>query len=174
MGNFVDFTQTLTDLAPPIEQVVRDDVDSTTPLPYAFVDDPEVASRARGSQGDWRHRIGLGWTTVGTIRFDLPWPMDASLTVQLVQFGSGTYVGSLRCAIAVDRSLDADVVFERDRRRAGPAFVGGTAASRLNAVPDLARRVAAVLREEFMSGTLWVRGDGCGMTLTQGEPGVDA
>lgn len=171
MGTFVYFTQILTDLAPPIEQVVRTDVGSTTPLAYAFVDDPEVGARAQGSDGDWRHRIGLGWTPVGTIHFSLPWLLGASLTVRLVQFGLGTYVGSLRYAIDLDRDVDANVTFERDKHHGGPAFVGGTAASRLNAEPDLAKRVAAVLREEFMSGTLRVRGDGCGMTLSQGEPG---
>ena len=169
MGTFVYFTQILTDLAPPIEQVVRADVGSTTPLAYAFVDDPEVASAGEDDTGDWRHRLGLGWTPVGTIRSPLPWPLDASLTVRLVQFGLETYVGSLRYAMDLDRDLDANVTFERDKHRGGPTFVGGTAASRLNATPDLAKRVAAVLREEFMSGTLWVRGAGCGMTLNQGE-----
>lgn len=171
MGTFVYFTQVMTDLAPPIEEVVRQDVGAATALPYAFVDDPEIATRAEESQDDWRHRLGLGWTPVGTIRFDLPWRSGASLAVRLVQFGLATYVGSLRYAIELDRAPDATVTFERDKHRGGPTFVGGTAATRLNATPDLAKQVAAILREEFMSGTLWVRGDGCGMTLTQGQIG---
>jgi hypothetical protein len=105
------------------------------------------------------------------MRFRLPWSQSASLTVHLVQFGLGTYVGSLRYAIELGRDLDANVTFERDKHRGGPTFVGRTAASRLNATQDLAKRVAAILREEFMSGALWVRGDGCGMTLSRGEPG---
>jgi hypothetical protein len=171
MGTFVYFTQVLRDLAPPIEEVVRQDVGAATALPYAFVDDPEVATRAEEALGDWRHRLGLGWTPVGTIRIDLPWRSGASLTVRLVQFGLATYVGSLRYAIELDRAPDATVTFERDRHRGGPTFVGGTAATRLNTTPDLAKRVAAILRDEFMSGTLRVRGDGCGMTLTQGHSG---
>jgi hypothetical protein len=171
VGTFVYFTQILTDLAPPIEAVVRHDVGSATPLPYDFVDDPEVAAGAKATEDDWRHRLGLGWTSVGTIRFSLPWPLGASLTMRLVQFGLGTYVGSLRYAIELDRDLDANATFERDTHRGGPTFVGRTAAARLNATPELAKRVTAILREEFMSGTLWVRGDGCGMTLSQGEPG---
>ena len=171
MGSFVYFTQILMDLAPPIEKVVRDDVGSATPLPYTFVDDPDVAARSLTTRDDWRHRIGLGWTSVGTISFRLPWPQGASLTAELVQFGLATYVGSLRYAIQLDCAVDTNVVFERDRHHGGPTFVGGTAASRLNSTPDLAKRVTAVLREEFMSGTLWVRGDGCGMTLSLGAPG---
>ncbi len=171
VATFVYLTQVLRDLAPPIEEVVRHDVGSVTPLPYAFVDDADVAARSARSEDDWRHRIGLGWTSVGTLRFDLPWPQGATLTVELTRFGLATYVGSLRYAIQLDRALDTNAVFERDRHRGGPTFIGGTAASRLNATPDLAKRVAAVLREEFMSGTLWVRGDGCGMTLSPGVPG---
>ena len=144
---------------------------AATSLPYAVADDPEFAHGAEKTQGDWRHRLGLGWTPVGTIRFDLPWRSGAQLSVRLVQFGLATYVGSLRYAIELDRAPDANVTFERDKRRGGPIFVGGTAATRLNAVPDLAKRVAAVLREEFMSGTLWVRGDGCGLTLKKGDIG---
>jgi len=169
VGTFVYFTQILTDLAPEIEAVVRHDVGSATPLPYALVEDPDVG--VAGSEDDWRHRIGLGWTPVASIRFDLPWPLGASLTVHLVQFGRATYVGSLRYAIELDRTLDANVTFERDKDRGGPTFVGGTAASRLNASPDLAGRVAAILRDAFRSGTLRVRGEGCGMALRSGEAG---
>ncbi len=171
MGTFVYFTQIMTDLAPPIEEVVRQDVGAATTLAYAFVDDPEVATRAEQAHGDWRHRLGLGWTPVGTIRFDLPWRSGASLTVRLVQFGRATYVGSLRYAIELDRAPDASVTFERDKHRGGPTFVGGNTATRLNATPDLRKRVAVILREEFMSGTLRVRGDGCGMTLTRAHFG---
>jgi hypothetical protein len=171
VGSFVYSTQILTDLGPLIEQVVRHDVGSATPVPYDFIDDPGAAAGEEGTQDDWRHRIGLGWTAVGMIRFRLPWPSGASLTVRLVQFGLVTYVGSLRYAIELDRHLDANVTFERDKHRGGPTFVGGTAASRLKATPGLAKRVASILREEFMSGALWVRGDGCGMALSQGEPG---
>lgn len=171
VGTFVYFTQVMTDLALPIEEVVRQDVGAASPLPYAFVDDPEVAARAEETQGDWRHRLGLGWTPVGTIRFDLPWRSGASVTVRLVQFGLATYVGSLRYAVQLDRAPDANVSFERDTRRGGPTFVGGTAATRLNATPNLAKRVATILREQFMSGTLRVRGDGCGMTLREDDLG---
>jgi hypothetical protein len=171
VGTFVYFTQILTDIAPSIEEVVRRDVGSATPLAYAFVDDPNGAARSSSTEDDRRHRIDLGWTSVGAIRFDLTWPRGASLTVHLVQFGLVTYVGSLRYVIELERTVDSNVTFERDKDRGGPTFVGGTAASRLNATPDLAKRVAAVLREEFMSGTLWVRGDGCGMTLSLGAAG---
>jgi hypothetical protein len=171
VGTFVYFTQIMTDLAPPIEEVVRRDVGAATPLPYAFADGPELASRSEKTQSGWRRRLGLGWTPVGTIRFDLPWRSGASLSVRLVQFGLATYVGSLRYAIELDRAPDSTVTFERDKRRGGPTFVGGTAATRLNASPDLPKRVAAILREEFMSGTLWVRGDGCGLILTKGDSG---
>jgi hypothetical protein len=167
VGTFVYFTQILSDLVPEIEEVVRHDVGSVTPLPCAFVDDPDVG--AAGGQDDWRHRIGLGWTPVGTIRIDLPWPLGASLTVHLAQFGLATYVGSLRYAIELDRTLDAKVTFDRDKDGGRPTFVGGMAASRLNASPDLAGRVAGILRDTFRSGTLWVRGEGCGMTLRSGE-----
>ena len=171
MGTFVYFTQILTDLAPEIEEVVRHDVGSASPLPYALMEDPDVAAGPASTQVDWRHRVGLGWTPVGRIRFDLPWPLGASLTVHLVQFGRATYVGSLRYAIELDRILDANVTFERDRDRGGPTFVGGTAASRLNATPDLATKVAAILRDTFTSGTLWVKGEGCGLTLRPREAG---
>jgi hypothetical protein len=171
VGSFVYSTQILTEIGPLIEQVVRHDVGLATPVPYDFIDDPGAAAGEEGAQDDWRHGIGLGWTAVGTIRFRLPWPPVASLTVRLVQFGLVTYVGSLRYAIELDRHLDANVTFERDKHRGGPTFIGGAAASRLNATPDLAKRVASILREEFMSGALWVRGDGCGMALRQGEPG---
>ncbi len=171
VGTFVYFTQIMTDLVPPIEEVVRHDVGAATPLPYAIVDDPELAALAEKTRGDWRHRLGLGWSPVGTIRFDLPWPSGASLGVRLVQFGLATYVGSLRYAIELDRAPDATVTFERDKRRGGPTFIGGTAATRLNATPDLAKRVAAILRDEFMSGTLWVRGEGCGLTLQKDDIG---
>jgi len=171
VGTFVYSTRILTDLVRPIEEVVRDDVGSATRLPYAFVDDPHGAARSSRTDHDPRHRIDLGWTSVGAIRFDLPWTLGASLTLHLVQFGLVTYVGSLRYAIELDRTVDSNVTFERDRDRGGPTFVGGTATSRLDASPDLAKRVAEVLRKEFMSGQLWVRGDGCGMTLSLGAAG---
>ena len=92
---------------------------------YAFVDDPNGAARSSSTEDDRRHRIDLGWTSVGAIRFDLTWPRGASLTVHLVQFGLVTYVGSLRYVIELERTVDSNVTFERNKDRGGPTFVGG-------------------------------------------------
>jgi hypothetical protein len=170
VGNLVFHTQDRMELGPLIEEVVRGDVGAATPLPYDFMDEPDVAAGAEGTPVDLRQLIGLGWTTVGTIRVRLPWPRDATLSGHLVRFGLVTYVGSVRYSIELDRDLDAEVRFEREKG-GGPTFVGGAAASRLNAVPDLAKRVSGTLREEFFTGSLWVKGEGCGMTVVRSERG---
>ena len=97
VGTFVYFTQIMTDLVPPIEEVVRHDVGAATPLPYAVADGPELAALAEKTQGDWRHRLGLGWTPVGTIRFDRPWPIRRTRS-RSGSSNSGWRRMSARCA----------------------------------------------------------------------------
>lgn len=171
MGNLVFHTQDQMELGPLIEKIVRRDVASVTPLAFDFVADPAGPAGAEGSSVGIRQGLGLDWTAVGTIRVRLPWSLDATLTADLVRFGLVTYVGSLRYAIELDGNLDAEVTFEREKRHGGPTFVGGATASRLNGVPDLAKRVSEVLREAFFTGGLWVRGEGCGMKLGRSECG---
>jgi hypothetical protein len=171
LGNFIFDTQILSWLGPPIEEVVRHDVGSATPLPFEVLDADAVAPEADEPAHDLRHRLGLDWTTLGAIRLRLPWPRAATLTADLVQFGLATYVGPLRFTIELDRTIDAEVGFGRDERNGRLAFTGGAAATRLNGEQDLAKRVSAVLRDNFFTGTIWVKGAGCGLTLAPSDGG---
>jgi hypothetical protein len=172
VNTFVYDTQIPSWLGPQVEEVVRHDVGSATALPFEWLDVPHVAPGAGEPRHDLRHILGLEWTPLGAVRIRLPWPHDATLTADLVQFGLATYVGSLRYAIELGRAVDSNATFERDQRRGGPTFVGGAAASRLNRRPDLIRRTSAILRENFFAGTIWVKGAGCGMTLERSDGGA--
>ena len=140
-------------------------------MPYAFVDDPAMAAIATDPPDDLGHRIGLAWTPIDTIRLDLPWPAGATLTARLVKFGLVTYVGSLRYVIELDAAPVERVLFE-GKDHGGPAFVGGTAATHLNDVPGLVERVSKVLRAEYFTGTMWVKGEGCGLTVVTAQQGA--
>lgn len=152
-------TQDLAALGPEVEVVVRRDVGATGALRY---------ETSLGSATP----VPRGWEAVGTIRIDLPWPSGAAVHGDLVRFGPLTYLGSLRFEIELDRPVDRDVVFLRGGRPGTPTFAGGRTATRLNAVPSLAGRAARVLRDAFFSGTLWVKGAGCGLTLSGAERGT--
>ncbi len=168
---FVFDTSIRSSLGPQIEAVVRRDVGSATPVPYTFVDDPAVeAAAATDPPDDLGHRIGLAWTPIDTIRFELPWPAGATLTARLVKFGLVTYVGSLRYVVELDAALGEAVSFQ-GKDHDGPAFVGGTAAAHLNDVPGLVKRVSKVLRAEYFTGMMWVKGEGCGLTVDPAQHG---
>jgi hypothetical protein len=171
VNNFIYDTQIPSWLGPQVEEVVRRDVGSATALAFEWLDQQKVAPGSAEPHHGLRHLLGLEWTTIGAVRLRLPWPGVATLTADLVQFGPSTYVGSLRYAIALDRAIDSDATFGRDRRGA-PSFVGGAAAERLNQQPDLIKRTSGILRDNFFVGSIWVKGAGCGMTLERSDAGA--
>lgn len=172
MSNGLVFrTDVPTELASLIEVGVRRDVGSARQLGYSFAVAPGEVSAEEGRATDVRQGLGLGWTSIGTICVRLPWPRTATLTGDVVRFGLVSYLGPLRYEIEVDRGVDADVTFEARKRDGGPTFLGGNAAASLNGLPGFAKRVATVLRPEFFTGTIWVKGAGCGLTVVGTDAG---
>ena len=145
-------------IGPRVEAVVRRDVGSDVPLRFGTT----VGSPAP---------VPLGWKALGRIRIELPWPSAASLTGELVNFGSTTFLGSLHFELALDPAVDGEVRFERARLLRSARFGGAAAAPRLNASDGLTGRVSKVLRDVFFTGTVWVKSVGCGLTLTPADRG---
>jgi hypothetical protein len=97
--------------------------------------------------------IGSHLESIATIVFRLPWHRPASLAVIASRVGLTAQCGSLLYEVDFDGPTGGPIGFQKK------AFVAGAGAdpatvARLNAVPDLGKRLDKVLRERSAFGAM--------------------
>jgi hypothetical protein len=140
-------------VAPKLEEMVRADLAWPEPLVYRIVDTgAPVLTGARSVLADMSlNAFGGRTTSIFAVEFELPGPRKAWLTAFVNRHTrTWSYLGTMRYALEIGRPVKNEVVFEKANALGRPKFVGGEEAAKLNAVPDLARRVNKVLVEKIV------------------------
>jgi hypothetical protein len=142
-----------------IEEKVRSSVGAPAPVQFELEDG------------------GLGKANVATVLFDvgsvlngsrpsrlfgykftLPAPWPASLQVWVERQGVGAYTGPLLYGATFAKPVAGEVTIEAHKSFGTPKFLGDpTVAGKLNAIPDLAKRVDKLLRSETAMGAITVK-----------------
>jgi hypothetical protein len=159
MNNLVYGNQDPDKLAAGVEEIVRKDIGSPTPLPYRTLDAATGTATIGSVLVDIGHALGSGTITpLLTVEVDLPGPMPGTLQAQLIRQGVGAYCGALLFAFRSTKTVAGEVGFEEPKSFGTPKFTGDPgAAARLNGSKDLAKRTNKVLRSESEMGSIKVK-----------------
>jgi hypothetical protein len=142
-----------------IEEKVRSSVGSATPVPF------EVEEGWLGKTSVATVLIDIGNALNGTrtsrlfgYLFTLPAPVPATLHVWVERQGVGAYTGPLLYSATLAKPIAGQVSIEGHKSFGTPKFLGDpTVAARLNAMPDLAKRVDKLIRTETAMGGITVK-----------------
>jgi hypothetical protein len=159
VNNLVYGNQDPAKLAAGVEEIVRKDVGSATPLQYRILEQAAGTATVGSVLVDIGHALGSGATTpLLMVELDLPGAMPATLQAQLIRQGVGAYCGALVFAFRSAKPVAGEVGFEEHKSFGTPKFTGDpAAAARLNGAKDLARRTDKVLRSESEMGSIKVK-----------------
>ncbi len=160
MNNLVYGNQQPAKLAAGVEEIVRKDVGSSTPLPCRALDVAAGSASFGSVLVDVANVLGSGaTTTLLTLEIDLPAAHPATLRAHVIRQGVGAYCGSLLYAIQLGKPVAGEVGIEDHKSFGTPKLTGNPdAAGRLNTIKDLAKRIDKVLRTETDMGSIKVRG----------------
>ena len=153
MGNRLVYrTREPDKIAQQLEERVRADLGAASPVPYE-VHDTRALAQGGGLSDLGRLMIGSHLESIATIVFRLPWHRPASLAVIASRVGLTAQCGSLLYEVDFDGPTGGPIGFQKK------AFVAGAGAdpatvARLNAVPDLGKRLDKVLRERSAFGAM--------------------
>jgi len=159
MNNLVYGNQQPDKLAAGVEEIVRKDTGSATPLPYRLLDVATGKATVGSVLVDIGHALGSGQTApLLTVELDLPSAQPATLQAQLIRQGIGAYCGPLVYVFRLAKAVAGEVGFEEHKSFETPKFTGEAGlAGRLNGAKDLAMRVDKVLRSETDMGSIKVK-----------------
>jgi hypothetical protein len=159
VNNLVYGNQDPAKLGAGVEEIVRKDVGSSTPLTYRLLDVATGKATIGSVMTDIGSALGSGPSTpLLTVELDLPGPMGGALQAQLIRQGVGAYCGGLVFAFRLAKPVAGEVGFEEHKSFGTPKFTGDPAtAARLNGAKDLAKRADKVLRGETEMGAVQVR-----------------
>ena len=151
MGNRLVYrTQDPAKIGEQVEERVRADLGSATRVPYEVHD--SGGSLPGGLLGDvGRLMVGSQFGALATIVFKLPWHRPATLAVVATKVGITAQCASLYYEIDLPREVESEIGLQRKTFVAADASSG--AVQRLNAVPELARRLDRVIRDRTVFGT---------------------
>jgi len=142
-----------------IEEKVRSSVGSAVPVPF------ELEEGGLGKTNVATVLVDIGNVLNGTrtsrlfgYKFTLPAPVPASLHVWVERQGVGAYTGPLLYSATLAKPIAGKVDIEPHKSFGTPKFIGDPgAAAKLNAVPDLAKRVDKLLRSQTEMGAITVK-----------------
>jgi len=178
VNNLIYGNQQTDKVAASVEEIVRRDVGSASPLTYRVTGGDAPPASVTSVLVDIGHVLGSGTVTpLLGVELDLPAARPATLTAQVVRQGVGCYTGALLFTISLAKPVDGEVTIEDHKSFGTPKFLGGAAAGRLNGAKDLAKRVDRVLRTESEMGSIKVKAprlfrlapDGAGSLLVIGS-----
>lgn len=158
MNNLVYGNQQPDKIAASVEEIVRKDVGAATPITYRITGGDAAPASLTSVLADIGNLLGSGaTTTLLGVELDLPGPRPATLTARMLRQGVGCYCGPLLFTVTLGRPVDGEVAIEDHKSFGSPKFLGGSAAGRLNAAKDLAKRVDKILRTEAEMGSVKVK-----------------
>ncbi len=160
MNNLAYGTQQQQKVVPQVEEKLRKEVGSPSPIAYQVQDSGTAATSVGTVLSDVAHSlVGGHANTLFTITFDLSTPHPAKLQVNVDRQGVGCHVGMLLYSAKLSNPVKGEVTLE------GPKFLGSCkftgdaeTAAKLNAKGDLLKRLGKLARTESEIG---------GMTLKQ-------
>ena len=158
MNNLVYGNQDPAKLAAGVEEIVRKDVGSASPLPYRMLDVAEGKATIGSVLADIGSVFGNGGTpTLLVVELDLPGATPGMLHAQVLRQGVGALCGGLRYTFQLAKPVAGEVGIEGHKSFGTAKFTGdAAAAARLNGAKDLAKRVDKVLRTESEMGSVKV------------------
>jgi hypothetical protein len=159
VNNLVYGNQDPQKLAAGVEEVVRKDTGSSTPLTYRIVDAAGGSATVGSVLVDVGHALGGGEVTpLLVMELDLPGARPSTLRATLVRQGVGAYCGSLLYLFRLAKPVGGEVGFEAHKSFGTPKFTGDAdAAAHLNGAKDLAKKADKVLRSEADMGSVKVK-----------------
>jgi hypothetical protein len=159
VNNLVYGNQDPQKLATGVEEIVRKDLGSASPLPYRMLDVAAGKATVGSVLVDIGNALGGGASTpLLTVEIDLPGAIPGSLQAQLIRQGVGAYCGGLVFAFKLTKPVAGEVRFEEHKSFGTPKFIGEPgAAGRLNGAKDLAKRADKALRTETEMGSIKVK-----------------
>jgi hypothetical protein len=142
-----------------VEEKVRSSVGATAPVPFEMEDGGLGKTNVATVLVDIGSVLNGGRTSrLFSLKFALPAPWPATLYVWIERQGVGGYTGPLLYGAAFAKPVAGEVTIENHKSFGSPKFLGDPAAAgKLNAVPDLAKRVDKLLRSETAMGAITVK-----------------
>lgn len=140
MNNLAYGSQDKQNVASKVEELLRKELSSPTPVVYEVEDEGAGETGAGSMLKDARVALFRGSVTrLFTLHFHLMQPRTADLDVHLNRQGVGCYAGSLIYSVVLSKSLGGEVSLGDDGK-----FLGDAAGvSRLNARKDLLKKCGA-------------------------------
>jgi hypothetical protein len=159
VNNLVYGNQQPDKLAAGVEEIVRKDLGSPTPLPYRMLDVATRKATVGSVLVDIGNVLNSGQVTpLLTVEIALAGAQPATLQAQLIRQGIGAYCGSLLFIFGLAKPITGEVGIEDHKSFGSPKFIGDPdLAARLNGVKDLAKRADKVLRSEADMGSIKVK-----------------
>jgi hypothetical protein len=159
LNNLIFGNQQSDKIAASVEEIVRKDVGSPTPLVYRILDATGGSATVGSVLVDIGNLLGSGQTTpLLTVELDIPGGRPATLQAQVIRQGVGGHTGPLVFVFRLAKAAAGEVGFEEHKSFGTPKFTGDPAtAARLNGVKDLAKRTDKVLRSEAEMGSVKVK-----------------
>jgi len=158
MNNLLYANQQAEKIGPQIEEKVRKETGSTSPVAY-MIESGEAGSTTVGSVlGDIARGLFGGKTnTLFTLVFDIATPRAAQLRATVIRQGVGAYVGSLLYSTTLSKTVKSEVSLEPPKTFGSPKFIGDAdAITKLNAKGDIAKRVGKFARTKTEMGSITV------------------
>jgi hypothetical protein len=158
VNNLVYGNQDPAKIAASVEEIVRKDVGSASPLTYRTVDVIDNKATVMSVLADIGSLFGGGGTnTLLVVELDIPGATPGVLAAQILRQGVGAITGGLRWTFPLAKPVAGEVGIEGHKSFGTPKFTGDAAAAgRLNNAKDLAKKVDKALRTESEMGAVKV------------------
>ncbi len=159
MNNLIFGNQDPQKIGASIEEKVRSSVGATAPVPFEIEEGGLGKANVASMLSDIGSALNGGRTSrLFGYKFTLPASWPASLQVWVERQGVGAYTGPLLYSATLGKPLAGEVTIEGHKSFGTPKFLGDpTAAAKLNAAKDLAKRVDKLLRSETEMGAITVK-----------------
>lgn len=159
VNNLIFGNQDAAKIGPAIEEKVRSSVGATAAVPYEVEETGISKANVASVLFDVGNVLNAGRPSrLFGFKFTLPAPGPATLHVWVERQGVGAYTGPLLYSACFPKPVAGEVTIEPHKSFGSPKFLGDPAtAAKLNAVPDLAKRVDKLLRAETAMGAITVK-----------------
>ena len=159
MNNLIFGNQDPQKIGASIEEKVRSSVGATAPVSFEIEEGGLGKANVASVLSDIGSALNGGRTSrLFGYKFTLPASWPASLQVWVERQGVGAYTGPLLYSATLGKPLAGEVTIEGHKSFGTPKFLGDpTAAGKLNAAKDLAKRVDKLLRSETEMGAITVK-----------------
>jgi hypothetical protein len=159
MSNLAFGNQNPEKIAPVVEEQLRKELGTTTPVPYEIEPGEGLQTTLGTALGEVLGTlVGGKEHLLFTIHFHLPGTRLAELRVHLNRQGIGAHAGALLYTSQLARPMSGEVTLEAPKTFGSSKFVGApTVCARLNTHGDLLKRLGKLARTESQSGGITLK-----------------